>query len=562
MKVSERIGVILVHGIGEQRRFEHLSNEVRQLIIALEANPNIKTSVQTGVTRDSELFAEHETWRAEEQAPVQIDICRVNGSEGDVKEESRKTLHVHEVWWADLDDKETLWNRFKFWFWALGMWGAKRYTRSGRGVAVSEMKPPVLPRLPGGEKSRELLERARLFLFGIAFFLSATTIDVLNFLIKRFGFKPLPGANVFYRFLGDVKLYQDRGREGEGPLTDIGLPRRIAIRRRMVAALVAAYREKYDRWYVLAHSLGSVIALNGLMETAHALPNYLPFSVWSQLIGDPVLSRHPSIKPPVKDMWPARPLWIANDRAILDRRTLFSRLHGLVTYGSPLDKYALFWPQIVNVNRDNTVFADNFGWINVFDHTDPVGSEIKAFPDAFGKKRPPVNLAYKAHWLLLFSHLRYLHFKKRKSASDLFSSRLLDWMLDGTVKFRKPDVKDFNWYPIETATQRVLRQRWLSRSFMWVVVPFSLAALIGCLGIPTLAAAIDSAIGGLASLIEHCCGLVESRDAARWLEARYKLLLESIPLGGVGFVLLSTALLVLIAGLLRALVERRIDRVA
>lgn len=42
---NERIGVILVHGIGEQRRFEHLSGEVRNLIAVLKANPNVRISV-------------------------------------------------------------------------------------------------------------------------------------------------------------------------------------------------------------------------------------------------------------------------------------------------------------------------------------------------------------------------------------------------------------------------------------------------------------------------------------------------------------------------------------
>jgi hypothetical protein len=230
------------------------------------------------------------------------------------------------------------------------MWLAKRFTGTRRNVPEGVMKLPSFDAFRGGETNRWLLERARLFLFGVVFFLSAITIDVLNFLVRRFGFAPILGINVLYRFFGDVKLYQDRGREGQGPLTDIGLPRRIAIRRRMVAALVAAYRENYDRWYVLGHSLGSVIALNGLMESAHALPNYLPSSVWQSFEDDPVLAQHTSNNPPVEDMWPARPLWIADDREILDRRTLFTGLRGLITYGSPLDKYAAIWPQIVNVN--------------------------------------------------------------------------------------------------------------------------------------------------------------------------------------------------------------------
>jgi len=72
-----------------------------------------------------------------------------------------------------------------------------------------------------------------------------------------------------------VKLYQDRKQEGQGAITDINGPRRVAIRRRMIATLIDVYNAPYDRWYVLGHSLGTVVAWNGLMETAHCLPNYL-----------------------------------------------------------------------------------------------------------------------------------------------------------------------------------------------------------------------------------------------------------------------------------------------
>ncbi len=34
--VVEQVGVILVHGIGEQRRFEHLDGQLRALIGALD----------------------------------------------------------------------------------------------------------------------------------------------------------------------------------------------------------------------------------------------------------------------------------------------------------------------------------------------------------------------------------------------------------------------------------------------------------------------------------------------------------------------------------------------
>ena len=289
-------------------------------------------------------------------------------------------------------------------------------------------------------------------------------MNVVNVLLKTLRLGRLPG-DVLYRFVGDVKLYQDRKRDGKGPLTDLGLPPRFAIRRRMVDALVAAYKQDYDRWYILAHSLGSVVAFNGLMETEHALPNYLKESVWRDLLGD-LLRTDPNANPKhVSSMMPRRPLWIENDRQVLDRAKLFGRLRGFVTYGSPLDKFAHLWPQIVNVNKDNGVFPARFEWINVFDYTDPVGARLDAFKGAFGKESKPNNLAYKAHPLLLWSHTRYLKRKRRRSKST-FARLLVKWMLCGNP-FETPDSTKrglgTNWY-------RSRRMPILWQSIMWVTV--------------------------------------------------------------------------------------------
>lgn len=362
---------------------------------------------------------------------MRIDIHGVSDS----KKVCRKSLHIHEVWWADLDDKETLCNRIKFWFWALSMWGAKRFTKRRRPGARKEMKRPTLPPFQGGELARCAIVRLRLFGFAVAFLLFATTINLIGFLLKRLRLGRLPADGVLYQYLGDIKLYQDRGRKHQGPLTDIGLPRRVAIRRRIVNTMVAMFREDYARWYVLAHSLGTVVALNGLMETAHALPNYLPYSVWNDLQDTKLFANHPCKTPSIKCMWPARPLWIEDDRQVLDRSALFGKLRGLVTYGSPLDKYAYLWPQIVNINNDKAVFPEDFEWINVFDHTDPVAGKLTAYENAMGTGKSPKNFPYKAHWLLLWSHVRYLKLKRWKAPPDLFAKRLLDWMLDSRINF-------------------------------------------------------------------------------------------------------------------------------
>ena len=529
MESNERIGVILVHGIGEQRRFEHLSGEARNLIGVLKANPTLRISVQTASTRDSQVLAAHETWLSEEQAPVRIDIQNVCGP----KKGCHQALHIHEVWWADLDDKETLRNRVKFWFWALSMWGAKRFTKPRRPSAKKEaMTTPKFPEIRGGEFTRAAIARLRLFGFAVVFLLFATTINLVGFLLKRLRLGQLPADGVLYQYLGDIKLYQDRGRKYQGPLTDVGLPRRVAIRRRMVNTMVAVVREGYDRWYVLAHSLGTVVALNGLMETAHALPNYLPYSVWNELRGTNLFANYPCGNPSTNCMWPARPLWIEDDRQVLDRSALFSRLRGFITYGSPLDKCAYLWPQIANINNDKTVFPDDFEWINVFDHTDPVAGKLIAYDNAMGAEKSPNNLAYKAHPMLLLSHIRYLARKGKKIPPDLFAKRLLDWILDSNINFPEPRPGDQNWYKSDSLFVGFFRYR----LWMWLALTGLLLTLIACV-VNQFLVSTHGPIG-------------------TW----YEWLLDTLWIGPMGIVLLSSGTLVLLMGSVRCLIESRIDR--
>ncbi len=456
MANDERIGIILVHGIGEQRRFQHLSHEVRDLLEVLDSDENIRTSVDTRTTRDSSYLAENETWLAETEAPVRIDISFVAGELSG----QRKSIFVHEVWWADLENKVTLLNRVKFWFWGLGMWNAKRFHDTILPGAKAGMRQPRLDT----RVHVEILARSRLFVFGAFFLLTAVTWNLANALLRivKLGQLPIP-SEVLYQYVGDVKLYQDRGRNREGRLTDRGLPRRVAIRRRMVNALVAAHNQRYDRWYVLAHSMGSIVAFNGLMETAHALPNYLSKEAYGNL-PDGLLIRDNDVDPEhVKNMRPRRPLWISNYREILDRWKLFHGLRGFVTYGSPLEKFAYLWPQIVSINKDNSVFCQKFEWINIFDHSDPVAGRIKAFPSAFGDGRGPKNLAYKAHWALLYSHTKYLRTSRRSSA-DTAPFMLVKWVLDGQRPFPVPQKSGWGtrWYK-----RKGLGFGLLLRSWMW-----------------------------------------------------------------------------------------------
>ena len=547
----ERIGIVLVHGMGEQRRFEHLSSEVRDLLAALDADPNVLHTVDTRSTRDSAVGAEQQSWRAEKGAPVRVDIRYVSGEH----EEKRQTLEFHEVWWADLDDKATLWNQVKFWFWGLGMWRAKRFCRPYLPGAAG-MSPPGAT--AGGKAAlwervaRAAVVRARLFGAAVVFLLTAITLDLLKAVLRWLRLGRL-GSGTLYRYLGDVKLYQDRGRPGKGPLEDHGLPRRVAIRRRMVTTLVTVAGWKYDRWYVLAHSLGSVVAFNGLMETAHALPNYLSETALKGAVCFRGLDSA-TASDALKRMSPRRPVWV-RDGCTLDRKKLFSRLRGFVTYGSPLDKFAFLWPQIVNVNKDKSAFAEglkeSFEWINIFDHTDPVAGHLDAFRDACGEGRGPRNFAYKACWALLYSHKRYL---KGGAKSDSASRKLLDWILDGKSDFKIQQQqcgRGRRWYARKHPLFGIVL-----RMTMWLPLTVALAVAVGFLSERLLALAdgllpdwlLAPAVDFLQDLLPSAC------DSS------------AIPciagaLGTLGAIVLGTAgAIVLIAGLLRYLIEALIDR--
>ena len=51
----------------------------------------------------------------------------------------------------------------------------------------------------------------------------------------------------------------------------------------MVRTIADGARRRYDRWYILAHSLGAVVAHNGLMEPASSWPGYFDEVTWTLL---------------------------------------------------------------------------------------------------------------------------------------------------------------------------------------------------------------------------------------------------------------------------------------
>lgn len=405
---TEHIGVVLVHGIGEQRRFEHLDGQARYLIKAMASLGEVESlSVDIVPSNVGAFHAEQDTWASGSQPSVNIVVRhRLDG----VLRKSR--ILVHEVWWADVNERYSLAKQFRFWLWALTIWTYPK--KLGTTQATAErVAPPVIP----GPAASEVYDRFRLFLLSAFFALLGLSIGWIAFLAGRLFNLQMPDVlRVLTNYLSAVKLYNQQRRFGPGLwwsredfLDAIDEPPRESVRRRMVRTLCDVACNDYDRWYVLAHSQGSVVAFNGLMATEYGWPGYLDEERWHRLrereMAGPSHGWTPSAD---KDeaIQPRRPAWLSDDD-IVYRRKIFRGFRGFLTYGSPLEKFVALWPQRVAVCRE-PAFRD-VRWINLYDPIDPVSGRLIAFtpypPECCPK---PIDVGYCSSWWLLLAHLKYL----------------------------------------------------------------------------------------------------------------------------------------------------------
>ena len=415
----KRIGILIVHGIGEQKQFEHLEAIASNLYRALNKDPNRKPHIQ--VRHGDQLLrhsSEH-TWR---EAPVRV---RWQAGSGDGIEVSLRETH-----WADLDLPMT-WSR---WFhlvgWALSVSGVQPFTRSN--VESSAMPGMTFPAQLSFWKLIPV--RLKLFAVSLLFLLTLSSVDLLYALLVRFSFraqflKKIRGT--LYDYLGDVKLYQDWFERKDETIEAVGDLSRVAIRRRMVRTLIQAAAEvergALDGYFVFAHSLGTVVAFNALMEHALTLPNYLTEDEWSAL---PSSFKKQHTSPVPGEQMPRRPPWLGPTDAI-DRDRLFSGLRGFLTWGSPLDKFAALWPAIVPVNLQP--IPGNVPWINVADTRDLVAGSLDLFP--FDNGSPPRvgglhlnNVVWADQTTPISAHTRYW---TSEPARDRLIDRLVPWLEGG-----------------------------------------------------------------------------------------------------------------------------------
>src|SRR5882762_6909108 len=103
---TERIGVLLIHGIGTNTPNQFLVDQTRKIVAAMSeevAAINVKSEPPIGEKVPDKYVVNYATNR------VTVAVRTKEGRSLDID--------FNEVYWADLGEKPTLVNQMKFWFW-------------------------------------------------------------------------------------------------------------------------------------------------------------------------------------------------------------------------------------------------------------------------------------------------------------------------------------------------------------------------------------------------------------------------------------------------------------
>jgi hypothetical protein len=111
--MTTEIGLILVHGIGEQGRFEHLDGHIRGIIQGIQRT-GAEVSVEIMSATAASFQAVQDSWHAGPHATLRLFVR--SPEDGDIH------INVHEVWWADVNERYSLMKQLRFWLWGLSVW--------------------------------------------------------------------------------------------------------------------------------------------------------------------------------------------------------------------------------------------------------------------------------------------------------------------------------------------------------------------------------------------------------------------------------------------------------
>jgi hypothetical protein len=519
---AQKIGLLFVHGMGEQPRWDHLRSSVGEFAeLLLQTDSESRVTV---VDRTDDW--PHPPGQPDPGglAPITLTLTSPTGS---------FVYECFEVWWADLGSRAGILDVVTFWLWGLGQWAAPIYRELDQAALPKEkldhLNKPVstqatLPASVAGNLRTEPISRLQLVLAALsALFVAVTWTLAKRLFATLLGTAPAP--TLIVRYVGDVRTYESRAAPGASALSDPARPRRVGIRRRMVSEMVALGTAGLDGWYVLAHSLGTVVAYNGLTETGHALPNYLSEEQWARVPED--FRRDDCVlRDDVANMMPARPSWLEH-ADVINRKRLFASLRGFLTYGSPLDKFAGLWPRIVATATDRpeqaSAFPDECRWINLASPSDPVGAALDSYGTAAGGRLKGVIPAvenYRSPWSLAYglAHIRYFAGEERFSRGNRAKQKraVARWLVDPRTLI--PDHRQS--LPVRIVTE--ILAYWLLVGLLWalttalaVVLMEGLSALFsnGSFAWRTFACAWW---GALRPVMAVALGLILAMGCLRW----------------------------------------------
>ena len=396
-KSRKRVGILFVHGVGEQTRFEHLTGSVLQFSeLMRQSDKNAAVSI---IDRTKDWKYPPGQPDKSSDAPISLSVT---------SQHRNVDFECHEVWWADLGARSGIGDVILFWIWGLGQWCAPIYReldasglRKDDRVHFNKPVPRIakMPACVAGDPILEPITRLELVLVAIAAIAIGCTWGLAKRLLKSL-LDQAPSPTILVQYLGDVRTYEERAAPGDSALSDPGFPRRVGIRRRMITEMVAMADRSFDEWYIAAHSLGTVVAYNGITEIGHTLPNYLPEQQWRALSDRYKTDTGCMLREDIYAMMPSRPGWLGKTD-VINRPLLFRNLKGFLTYGSPLNKFVALWPRVVATATDRVEgdphkpFSDHCRWINLASPSDPVAGRLRGFAngkgDLFEKAVPSVE---------------------------------------------------------------------------------------------------------------------------------------------------------------------------
>lgn len=446
-KNLEKIRILVVHGMGEQKRFESVEEIAANMMKSLLKDGHSEANIQVIHADSSERHSTNASWR---DVPVYIH-WQPKSNESD----SDKWIEVsfREVYWADLDRKRNFRNVSRFLWWALSICGVRYYksgtNKSKHSKGTQEHSPDLHDLKPPRRKGRSGVSwynRFWLVLTSIVFFPIMLIFMILGFVFARINiglFYEIYRA--LFEYVGDVHLYQDWAMR-EMQLEGFNEKSRVGIQKRMVGALCQTASEYHSGeiqgYYVFAHSLGTVVSFNALMENEYNLPNYLNETDYNKLHA--ALTSHTGSKDKpgeIPNTIPKRPPWLEAD-AKLNRKAMLQGMRGFLTVGSPLEKIAILWPAIVPYNSRED-FSIPIPWYNITDKQDIIGGAIKKYGDehkgcycvgsfylvnrmVFNKSQP-----FTAHISYWYTQTGSLH-RVRESGNNVSSA---DSLMDNLVKW-------------------------------------------------------------------------------------------------------------------------------